>query len=52
MKRKELGRKWGQKNENGPLRSKKRGGGASYISATDFSAILCKKTRISFCADP
>ncbi|MGO8698956.1 MAG: hypothetical protein ACLQVY_14675 [Limisphaerales bacterium] len=29
-----------------------RRGGASYISATDFSAILFEETRISFCADP
>jgi hypothetical protein len=43
--RKTMSERWGQKNESGPLRSK-RGGGAPYISAPDFSAIFFKKNRL------
>jgi hypothetical protein len=39
-----MAEKWGQKNEIGPPRSK-RGGGGYYISARDICAILFDKDR-------
>jgi hypothetical protein len=52
LKGKEIGRKIGAKIKVASFAQKRGGGGASYISDQDFSDMLFKKSRISFCVAP
>ena len=51
FRRADCGRKIVAKNANGPLRSKK-GGGVSYFSARDFSAVIFEEIGNGYCAMP